>query len=344
MKRHIPETSTRFRPLLKSLSVVVLMLTFATAAAAQDCVTTLDPVEQEVKPLLARINADPFSGGFTTIIDKLAQADGAIEAWLRRAEVHSKTVCEPYFSALRAYEGEAQAYQSRCPSVVYDVALYNQCRSEYDRLKPRQAALEKQLADLKSAEAALNADGAKVLELARAAVEPAREILDERNTEKAFSLLAQSKKQDVSHGKITDCQAMAQLFDALSAKVGSSPDEVALYAGKVLANGVGFRGITVVARGEHHVVFGQSGFRAQYQDDDPSSRNQVRHFVGYLVLGLKYSTGTNYYADAVAEWRDAGQSADISLGVVGANLGKSMADQPRLLRGLGGAIRTTICQ
>ena len=321
--------------------VILFVSLQATSAHAQDCTYSLDPVELEVKTLLAKIQEDPFREGLTEYSEALTKVANAQDEWVRRAEDGNNNTCKPYTSDMAQYEADVQNYNGRCAGTLPEAA-YNQCMSERGSLLNRKAALDARSKEMDSSLATLNAGGQEILKQAISAVEPAREILDPQNTEKAFWLLAHSKWSDVNENSLTDCEAMAQLYGALVKRVRANPGDIALYSGQVLANGVGYRDITVVARGTNHVDYGQDGFRPQYQDDDPNSQNQVRHFAGYFVLGLKYPSRAQH-ADIVTYIRDTGQTADIALGITAASMGQMIANDPSRIRFLEGTIRSTIC-
>lgn len=152
--------------------------------------------------------------------------------------------------------------------------------------------------------------------------------------------VARRKSIEVRAGRMTDCEAMAQIFEEIGRDVDWDFNQVVDLMGAVVAGGVRYRDATLVAAAPGTVQFGERGFRPAYIDKLPG--NQVRHFVAYFVLGAKLSGGL--LAAVVAELRDAGEPGDHELGLLGANLGSQMRNSPQLIRGLGGSIRTTICR
>lgn len=172
--------------------------------------------------------------------------------------------------------------------------------------------------------------------------------------EEQFWLLAENKKGEVGPN-LSACEAMAQLYDEIGKMTKWCLDDIVLYTGKVLAPGVSFHDVVIVPPGiRPFISLGYSGFRSHYVDTPPTS--QSHHFVGYFGLGAKLPVGlvTEFFTECrelglreCLFWlsaRDPGnEPADYQLGVVATNLAQRMRDAPHLVRGLGGAIRTTIC-
>ena len=142
----------------------------------------------------------------------------------------------------------------------------------------------------------------------------------------------------------SDCEAMAQIFNEFSRAAGFEVGEVVQYAGQVLSNGIVLRlhGVhrTLVppVSANYAVVFGDSGFRPQYQDNS----NQVRHFTAYFAIGAKYDWPT--VSAFLAEIRDSGEQQDIDLGNLAAALGRQAAGSQRSVENIGRAIRSQVCR
>jgi hypothetical protein len=159
--------------------------------------------------------------------------------------------------------------------------------------------------------------------------------------EPMFRARAQETQQEVAAHRITDCEAMARLFDELGRDVSWDLDALVQTSARVLAGRVGYRDVTLVEPAPEGVVrFGERGFDGKYRDREPG--NQVRHFVGYFATGAKVSGPL--LTELITEWRDGQEPGDYQLGVFAANLGRQMRENPQLVRGLGGAIRKTICR
>lgn len=157
----------------------------------------------------------------------------------------------------------------------------------------------------------------------------------------AVSLLAQRKSSDVRVGRMSDCEAMAQLFEELGRGVHWDLERIADLTGSMVAGGVRFRDVTLVAPPSSGIVtFGQSGFDSKYVDRMPG--NQVRHFVAYFVVGAKLSGGR--LAAAIADLRESHEPGDHYLGIVAASIGEQMRNSPHLVPGIGNSIRGTICR
>ena len=98
-------------------------------------------------------------------------------------------------------------------------------------------------------------------------------------TETMFRARAQRTQQAVVAHQITDCEAMARLFDELGRDVSWNLDALVQTSARVLAGRVGYRDVTLVKPAPEEVVlFGERGFDGKYRDKEPG--NQVRHFVG----------------------------------------------------------------
>jgi len=146
-------------------------------------------------------------------------------------------------------------------------------------------------------------------------------------------------REEVRAGRATDCAALAGLIEEIGEGVYWNLDEMVRLVGGVVG-GVRLRDVTLAPPAGETVAFGQSGFRPGYVDRATS--DQVRHFIGYFALGAMLSGGA--VAEIVAGWRDAREPGDYQLGIFAANLGQRMRQSPELLRGVGGAIRSSICR
>jgi hypothetical protein len=201
--------------------------------------------------------------------------------------------------------------------------------------------------------AAMNAHNARVVDVVsrmKRAVDRAKELLRDDHAEESFWLMAERyRHSDCNVVGPNDCEAMARLFAALGKKTDWNLNSMLRIAGRVLSDGVRLRVGGQVVRslvepGPRRLVpFCQGGFRTMYLDQDPNSRNQVRHFIGYLALGNSFS-GDSLLSKALAEYRDGNDEADYLLGIVAANLGRRLRDNPSSVRGVDGAIRSTICR
>jgi hypothetical protein len=221
-------------------------------------------------------------------------------------------------------------------------------------LRDAQAAVMRPDCADASAMSAHNAKVAVVVSKMRSAVDRAKDILSPAHTEEAFWLMAERySRRDCDRVGPNDCEAMARLYAALGRKTTWDLDAMIRIAGQVLSDGIrlvvrGHTVQTIVDVGPRKLLpFCQGGFRQAYLDQDNDSRNQVRHFTAYLGLGnylMGNSAVSSSLTEALAEYREAGDDPDYQLGVVAANLGRRLRDNPSLVRGLDGAIRSTVCR
>lgn len=149
----------------------------------------------------------------------------------------------------------------------------------------------------------------------------------------------------------SNCRAMARILKEFSSAIGyNESEELANYAGKIFSqDGVVFKihrtsvYPLVLPEFSKYVKFGDSGFRSQYKQ---KGGNQVRHFVGYFVLGISSSNGMlsePIYTAILAELREEVQ-ADIDLGNVAAALGRQAAQSPHMMENIGVSIRSQVCE
>lgn len=147
----------------------------------------------------------------------------------------------------------------------------------------------------------------------------------------------------------SDCRAMSRILNELSRSAGFNAEQLASYAGKVLSNGVAYRAyglsytLVPAAAADYAVPFLDTGFRPQFRQPE---NNQVRHFAGYFVAGLR--NGSGLLADPtltgfMAELRDMGERADIDLGNVAAALGRQAAGSPHMMENIGTSVRSQVC-
>lgn len=147
----------------------------------------------------------------------------------------------------------------------------------------------------------------------------------------------------------SDCRAMSRILNEFSRAVGFNSEQLASYAGKILSNGVRLSFKTLVSpvsEGYNYsVVFGDTGFRPQYQQDiqHPNKGNQVRHFVAYFTVGIKYANLPLEYASFLAELREKNEQSDIDLGIAAAALGRQAAGAPHMMENIGTSIRSQVC-
>lgn len=147
----------------------------------------------------------------------------------------------------------------------------------------------------------------------------------------------------------SDCKAMAQILNEYSRASGFDSKQLASMAGKVLSNGIVLRQFgawyTLVppATEDYAVGFADSGFRPRYAQP---GNNQVRHFVGYFVVGVFLTNGMlggPAYTAILAELRDKGEQPDIDLGNLAAALGRQAAGSQHMLENVGASIRSQVC-
>jgi hypothetical protein len=216
---------------------------------------------------------------------------------------------------------------------------------EHDRWMSRAAAAKASCTE--QTVASINAELAEIERRLVPVMERARSVLSQHSTEALFRKFAGQTRG------ATDCETMAMLLGALGRRVDGDVAVLADAAGKVLSDGVslrvrGFGQLDLVTKSPNgYLRFNQSGFKQPYIDPDPNSANQVRHFVGYFVAGLigarRGVTSTQLVAH-LADFRDANQPADYSLGLVAGSLGFRVADTPSLTRSLEGAVRGAACR
>jgi len=136
----------------------------------------------------------------------------------------------------------------------------------------------------------------------------------------------------------TDCEIMAAMFDMEAFLSGGNISDFASDIGDLFSGG------SWSPRGKRlGGNFGQTGFKDEYKDLDPYSQNQVRHFVGFFVLGIRYgATGgaLSLYYNEWGNWPDA----DMDLGFAGTDMALGLHDGSIGVNGMGDYIRNNICE
>ncbi len=334
---------TVFRLFLLNILVAVYVFGMSMSLSAQDNVIEIDPIWEDGKLLMAKLNQDPFSEGLTSYINDFEVLNDEMQDWIYKAELYKKNEYVPYTRELQRYEKEVKKYERKCSRPTDDPNLQSWCQQSYAHLTDwKNNILDPMYKQHLESAAEQNKWGADLKNREEEAVKNAEDILDD--TEKAFWLLAKVKSKEARANTISDCEALAQLVEALGQKVSYDLDEMVTMMGRVLAGGVAFDSVSMVSSGRYAPpFFADKGFRSQYvvAYKDVSRRNQVRHFVGYFIFGVQ-NYNNSLFSEIIARTLDGHEAGDYELGVVAANLGKEMAANPRLLRGLGGAIRNTI--
>lgn len=191
--------------------------------------------------------------------------------------------------------------------------------------------------------AALNGELDPMERLLASAMERGQSMFKPETVEPLFRRFAQHTRGS------SDCGSLALLLGALGRHVDGNVPSLIDAAGKVLSDGVSLRvlgvGLPVVSKSHlDYIRFGQTGFKQPYIDLDPSSANQVRHFIGYFVAGASSRLTSSRLLEALADYRDHNQLADYSLGLVAGNLGFQVAADPSRLRSLEGIVRGAACK
>lgn len=311
------------RPVRVGIASCVLSFV-AVAAPAQDVIVdcTIDdlPIWDEARAMLQRVRDDPFAEVLEVYQRDLEQLLEREDGMKRRAREWYENECLPAKRAGDAQRSQcsgelSESQEARCASLLATAT----------NLKTQaMASAEVSNQETRDVEARL-----------RSAIDRATDVLAKEAVERMFARLAQR----VHDSGVTDCEALARLLGALGKKVDGDIGLLRHVAGAVLANGVEDE---VPRPQQGYVRFHQSGFRAQYLDPDANSDNQVRHFVGYFVLGA--GGRSSRVLELVASQRDKGQLADYTLGLVAGNMGAKIAAQPSFLSTLEGSVRGAACE
>jgi len=315
-------------------SVLLLAASPFAQARTEFCALTVHPIWREAEGLVAQLERDPFSAGLEAFAQALKKLRTDLDAWLAGA----RKQCAPYEPQHAEYEAAAGRHNERCGGQPPQAWAARGCQASFDELNATKARLDAAHAAIFKG---LNPSGRDLLARVSAAVEKAKAMLDPANTEEALWLFASRKSREVRAGGLSSCEAMAQIYGALGARVGWELQPIVFNAGRVLAGEVRYRAITIIPRAPRRALpFSASGFRAQYVDR--AADNQVRHFAGYLAMGAKVPGPV--LTEVFTSLREEGEPGDYELGVFAGNLAEKLAQNSGLARGLEGAIRSSLCR
>lgn len=313
--------------------LLVVVIIAPLRAEARDITISCDiivrPIWDGVPTLQKRLADDPFRDVLEVYRRDLDQLSGAHEKWFTGAHDWLNNNCLPSLAAARAYQSHCSGTLTPSETSACQVELANAWRMN----------------EAVTAEAVRRNDELDDLERRlQSAIGRANDILKPDATEQMFRRLVGRVQ-----GTMSDCQALARLMGALALRDNSDTQQLAKVAGRVLSKGVSGGHLTLVAAPEAgvYVAFHQSGFRAPYLDMDKNSDNQVRHFVGYFIMGMigaEHGLTSRLLTEIIATHRDHNQPADYKLGLVAANLGAAVAANPAFLQDLERRVRDAACR
>lgn len=316
------------------------------ANAIEPCEIEIDPIWNEADQLQQSLANDPFAAAFEQFIKDFKQNREELHKWIESANDYRNRVCLPYQRDLTNYEARRPPYERQCTGTITDPKVFADCQSEYRLLAEWKGRLDRKLySELRPAEERLNSRGQELLTKEKRAVERAKHMIGPGNLKNAFHLFALKMSKDVGAGRISSCEALALMSEALGPKVGWEYGKFAAMMGQVLATEANPMVFDPTASS---ASFNASGFKSEfvgYQKD-----NQVRHFVAYFMLGTEFGETA---ADIVSVIQDRlrlrahgrePQEFDYKLAIAAGTLGRDVARQPSRLRSLGSTIRAKICR
>ena len=340
-----------FRSLARWVAAILvahLLVGFAHAAAP--CEIDIDPIWQEADGLRVKLEDDPFAIAFAIFIKDIKDNDAEFRQWRIDAEQYRDTICMPYQNAVDARESRVKIFVAKGCSQpkITDPDLYAWCVPEHAWLVSEAQKLQaREASDINPNFDRINSWGQRLVVKARRAVERGKEMLEPLNLENSFRLYAFAVQKDVQSGALTSCAALAQMSDALGPKTGWQYGRHLAVMGSVLAP----TGNPLVF-GVHprSVVFTATGFRRRFIGPPGSEKdNQVRHAVGYLMMGAEFgatgATWGTYWEDRFRKWW-AGQvpeEHDYLLGVAAGEIGRDLKTHALSVHDLGNTIRSKLC-
>lgn len=331
-------------------AILVAHLLVAYAHAAAPCGIDIDPIWQEADGLRVKLENDPFAIAFATFIKDIKDNNTEFRQWRVDAEHYRDSICTPYQSAVTARESRVKIFVAKGCSQpkISDLSLYSWCVAEHAWLVSEAQKLEAREANEINPEFnRINNWGQQLVSKAQRAVERAKEMLDPGNLENSFRLYAFALQKKVQSGALTSCAALAQMSDALGPKTGWQYGRHLAVMGNVLAP----TGNPLVF-GSHprSVVFTATGFRRRFVGPPGSEKdNQVRHAVGYLMMGAEFgatgATWGTYWEDRFKKWwvGQVPEEHDYLLGVAAGEIGRDLKLHALSVNELGTAIRSRLC-
>lgn len=320
------------------------------AHALAPCEIGVDPIWQEADGLRSKLEGDSFASAFGTFVKDIKDNNAELQLWRVDAERFRTSICLPYTKDLESYESRLKTFVSKgctqptiSPPNLYAwcVAEHASLTSEERRLKAREASEYNPGFDR-----ILNW-GQQLLTKERSAVERAKEMLDPGKLENSFRLYAFAVLKDVQAGRLTSCEALAQMSDALGPKTGWQYGRHLAMMGNVLAS---TRNPLVYGSHPAPVVFTASGFRRRFVGRPGAEReNQVRHTVGYLMMGAEFgATGATLgtiWEDRLRKWWDGQvpEEHDYLLGIAAGEIGRDLKHHTLSAKDLGSTVRAKLC-
>lgn len=326
-----------FRAALVCVSAVMSLA--PSRASAEDvtirCDVMVRPIWSDLPKVMQRLEDDPFKVILEIYRSDLDQLAKGHEEWMARAHEWLNNTCLPSLAA-------ANAHRSSCGG-AHPTSTTASCQ----RLLSNAARMD---AVVQAESVQINRDLDILERKLRSAMDRANDVLKPDVTEQLFRRLVGRFQKAVAQKTMRDCDALAILMGALARRTGGDAHQLAKVAGRVLAKGVSGGVITLVPVPEPgvYVEFNQIGFRAFYLDTDVHSQNQVRHFVGYFIMGMigaEHGLTSRLLIQIIATHRDKNQPADHALGLVAANLGAELIVHPEFLfQDLERKVRDTVCR
>ncbi|OGB22293.1 MAG: hypothetical protein A3I66_13815 [Burkholderiales bacterium RIFCSPLOWO2_02_FULL_57_36] len=320
------------------------------AHAAVPCAISIDPIWQEADGLRGKLENDPFAAAFGTFVSDIKNNDGEFQQWRVDAEHYRDKVCTPYRKSVEAHGNRIKIFVSKGCSQpkISDPGLYAWCLEEHAWLISEAQKLEaRETSEVNPKFDRLNQRGQVLLAKERQAVTRAKEMLDPYNLENTFRLYAFAVRKNVLAGVLTSCEALAQMSDALGPRTGWQYGRHLAVMGTVLAP---TSNPLVYGAHPRSVVFTAGGFRRRYVGPPGSERdNQVRHAVGYLMMGAEFgATGAawgTYWEDRFKKrWHgQVPEEHDYLLGVAAGEIGRDLKTHVLSVEELGRRIRAVLC-
>lgn len=339
------------RRLARGVAATLLALLMqANANAAAPCAIEIDPIWQEAEGLRARLESDTFASALKTFIQDIQDNRVEFLKWQADAEQYRDKLCLPYQSAVAAYAGRAKTFVDKGCSQpkISDPQLYAWCVPEHEWLVAEAKKLTEREASVVNPNFdRVNNAGQALMDKARRAVDRAKERLDPAQLENSFRLYALALLKEVHSGALTSCAALARMSDALGPKTGWQYGRHLAVLGSVLAP---TGNPLVVGAHPRSVAFSATGFRRRFVGPPGNERdNQVRHAVGYLMMGAEFgatgATWGTYWEDRFRR-RWAGlvpEEHDYLLGVAAGEIGRDLKTHALSANELGNTIRFRLC-
>lgn len=351
MARKVVSTDSPARKLWLAYFALVLSLLLVplSGLALEECGIEHDPASKEDEELLEMLKNDPFAQAFGADMRALEEVVAEGERQERYARAWSNELCRPFVVRRDRYEADVARHNSRCNREISDQDSYQSCVRSMKELNRRKVALDAEWRRVESGQNRINSWAAEIVAKGKRPREHARFLLDPSNLDYALWLYATTMRREAP----SDCAAMTKIMGALGRKVDSVAALVG-WAGAI----IGRTGNPFAYSSDRpEVALGSRGFKSEYADES----NQVRHFVAYFSLGVK--TPTMRLREFIASCRDQacegslcrsflamfgrGEECslpDYKLGLVAAELGHRVAQDPRLMKNLEGYVFGAACR